>query len=644
MKKSQPGQALAIELQNILKQYWGYASFRPLQKEIITSVLSGHDTLALMPTGGGKSLCFQVPALAQEGLCLVITPLIALMKDQVESLKSKGIKAEAIYSGLSRREIDLILDNCIYGKIKFLYVSPERLETELFRERAKKMNVNLLAVDEAHCISEWGYDFRPSYLNIAEIRSLIKNVPVLALTATATATVRKDIKEKLHFQNEKEFQKSFDRPNLIYGVIHDEDKRNRLIKILDKVPGSAIVYVKNRRTTKEIASFLQWKKISASYYHGGLDSGERMKKQESWKNGSTRVMVSTNAFGMGIDKPDVRVVAHLNLPESLEAYYQEAGRAGRDGARSFALALVDPTDQADLLDRLNAHFPSVKEIKSIYHFLGSYFQIPFGSGINQEFDFDIKAFHLKYQFAPFKIYNVIRILEQEGYLATTDALFLPSRIRIKMNYQDLYHFQVEQKHFEPLIKLLLRTYEHLFEHFQKIREKELAKKLNQRESKIIKNLKKLHKLEVVEYFPRKNAPQLIFLKPRLDKEHLKLEHQHLKKRKDIYEKKIKAVLRYAFEHYGCRSRELLSYFDERTTGNCGHCDYCLKLNRKNLKEHEFNRIYSKILDLLNKESLAINQLNEALNHYNEEKIQVVLRWLVDNDQVKIENQKLRLKT
>ncbi|MCB0586106.1 MAG: ATP-dependent DNA helicase RecQ, partial [Phaeodactylibacter sp.] len=412
----------------ILKKYWGYDGFRPLQEDIIRSVLEGKDTLALMPTGGGKSICYQVPALCREGICIVVSPLIALMKDQVENLKQRNIPAEAIYSGMHYRDIDRILDNCVYGNIKLLYLSPERLTTELARVRIQKMKASLLAVDEAHCVSQWGYDFRPPYLQIAEMREVLPGVPILALTATATPEVARDIQEKLAFRQENLLQKSFERPNLSYSVLHEEDKLKKLAEILHRVPGSGIVYVRSRRRTKEIARYLQRQKIRADFYHAGLDTEERSRKQEEWMNNKSRVVVSTNAFGMGIDKPDVRVVVHMELPDSLEAYFQEAGRAGRDGRKSYAVLLYNDSDRQNLERRFEQSFPGLKEVQRVYRALGSYFQLATGSGEGQSFDFEIVEFARNFQIKIVQAYSCLKILEQAGWIVLTDAVFVPSSL------------------------------------------------------------------------------------------------------------------------------------------------------------------------------------------------------------------------
>jgi len=446
------------QYEQILVKYWGYSKFRPLQEDIIQSVMSGRDTLALMPTGGGKSLTFQVPAMATDGICIVITPLIALMKDQVENLKQRDIKAIAIYSGMTQEEIDIALENCIYGNVKFLYISPERLETEIFKLRVKHMNISILAIDEAHCISEWGYDFRPSYLKIAEFRNHIQNVPVLALTATATPKVVIDIQEKLLFKEKNVLQKSFERKNLTYLVRNVEDKLNYLIDTIQKVKGSGIIYVRNRKKTKEIALFLQKNKISADYYHAGLKHEDRSLKQNAWKTGARKIMVATNAFGMGIDKPDVRFVIHFDLPDSIEAYFQEAGRAGRDEKKASAVLLYNNSDKVKAEQRIETNFPEIKEIREVYQALGNYFKIPFGGGKLSSYDFVISDFAKNYNFNLIKIISSINFLQREGYIELTDELNSASKIHFKASRDDLYKFQVANAKFDGFIKLILRSY------------------------------------------------------------------------------------------------------------------------------------------------------------------------------------------
>ena len=460
----------------ILKQYWGHDDFRPMQEEIITSVLQGHDTLALLPTGGGKSVCFQVPALAAEGICVVVSPLIALMKDQVENLKTKGIQAIAIVSGMGRREVDIALDNCIYGPIKFLYISPERLASDLVRERIRYMNVNLFAVDEAHCISQWGYDFRPSYLKIADLRELHPKVPVLALTATATAQVREDIQEKLLFKQPDVYQKSFERRNLRYVVQNTENKLKKLLDVANGIQGSGIVYVRSRKETFEIAKFYNENYIKADYYHAGLPIDERSAKQEAWKTNRTRIIVATNAFGMGIDKPDVRFVIHKDIPESLEAYYQEAGRGGRDEQRAYGVLLYNRTDRVKEEKKFQLSFPSVEEIKRIYHHLANYCQLAYEAGEGESFDLDLGEFCARHQLDAIKTLNALKFLEQDEYVSFNESVYLPSRFRFEVLNEELYNFQIQNPGWDAFIKTLLRSYGGSFENYVRLKEFDLARR------------------------------------------------------------------------------------------------------------------------------------------------------------------------
>ena len=479
-------------IHEILEKYWGYRSFRPSQEEIINSVLNGTDALALLPTGGGKSICFQVPGLAMDGICVVVSPLIALMKDQVENLTKKGIKAIAITSAMHKREIDIALDNCVHGNVKFLYLSPERLETEIVKVRLQKMNVNLIAIDESHCISQWGYDFRPSYLKIELLREILPKVPFLALTATATKEVVVDIQEKLRFKKKNVIQQSFERKNIAYILLNEEDKLARLLKIAQKVSGSGIVYVRNRKKTQDIANYLRSNKISADFYHAGLDSKTRDIKQSEWVNNKTRVIVCTNAFGMGIDKPDVRFVVHIDLPDSLEAYFQEAGRAGRDEQKAFAILLYNNGDKIELNRNVENSFPEMDAIRQTYQALANYYQIPSGSGLGTTFSFDISAFCDNYKLQAITVFNSLKFIEREGYILLSDAFFQAARLKLEVSRDDLYKFQISNPAFDVFIKLLLRNYAGLFDNFEKINEYDLAKKLKLKQNEVIKKLNLRH--------------------------------------------------------------------------------------------------------------------------------------------------------
>jgi ATP-dependent DNA helicase RecQ len=617
-----------------LKQFWGFDEFRPLQEDIITSVMAGYDTLALMPTGGGKSICYQVPGLAQEGLCLVVSPLIALMKDQVYNLRQRNIPSVAIYSGLSRREIDIMLDNCAYGKYKFLYLSPERLATDIVRQRLEKMNINLVAVDEAHCISQWGYDFRPSYLRIADIRELIPQVPFLALTATAPPRVQEDIREKLLFGEDcQTFQKSFKRENLSYVVRYEENKNGKLLDILQKIKGTGIVYVRNRRKTKDIAEFLQHQGVSASYYHAGLPAALRTKRQEKWVSGEIRVMVCTNAFGMGIDKPDVRTVIHMDLPDSLEAYYQEAGRAGRDGKRSYAVLLYHDEDRQTIQERLEHHFPSVDEVKRVYQALANFFQLAVGAGQDRTFPFDMGAFYKTYNLHPIKVHNALKLLEQQELLVSTESVFIPSRIMAVVSNLELYRFQVQNPKLEPLIKLLLRSSGGIFDGYVRVKEKQLAQYLGWSEETVEKGLNYLKQCGLVDYQKRSESPRITFLTPRQDTRYISLDKAFINQRKQNYEEQLKSVLHYAQNQTICRSRVLVNYFGEETEENCGICDVCIERNKTDLGQEEYRQIMEAVQHMLREEPLPIDQVMKHFNQHKEENVLQTLRWLMDNERV-----------
>ncbi len=624
-----------MTIHEILLKYWGFPQFRQMQEEIITSVMNGNDTLALMPTGGGKSLCFQIPALASDGLCIVVSPLIALMKDQVMHLQSKGIKAVAIYSGMSNMEIDRVLDNCVFGHYKLLYVSPERLTTEIMQVRVKKMNVNLLAVDEAHCISQWGYDFRPPYLKIADFRKLIPHVPVLAVTATATPEVVNDICEKLEFSSNNIFRKSFLRKNLSYSVLNEEDKFARITKMLERVKGTALVYVRNRRRTKEIADYLKKKKISADYYHAGLDHETRNTKQEAWSKNKTRVIVCTNAFGMGIDKPDVRLVIHWDVPDDIESYFQEAGRGGRDGNKSFAVQLYNQSDVLDLQQRLQQGVPSIEKLKQVYQALANSFQLATGSGVGTSFDFDIRQFSKTYKLNPVEVFEALNVLEQEEYITTTDSVFTPSRLFIKVNKEILYRFEVENIRYENIIRTLSRTYSGVFEEFVIINEFDLARHLQVSRDEIVKQLKELQHFNLLQYEPKKDAPQIVFTRPRADVGSMQFNFELLKKRRISHEKRLTMIMRYVTEKSICRSRQLLHYFGETDSARCGICDVCLKRNELGLSEFEFEKITSHIKTLLGAQSLTINDVVMKTEKATEQKTLLTIRWMLDNKELEM---------
>jgi len=628
-----------MTIQQTLKQYWNHDAFRPMQEEIITSVLLGRDTLALLPTGGGKSVCYQVPALAKEGICLVISPLIALMKDQVENLKSKGIEAISIVSGMGKREIDIALDNCIYGPIKFLYLSPERLLSDLVRERIKYMKVNLIAVDEAHCISQWGYDFRPPYLHIADLRELHPEVPVLALTATATADVREDIQQKLLFKNPAVYQKSFERKNISYVVQSEENKLRKLLDIAKGVKGSGIVYVRSRKETAEISKFYNQNGVKADFYHAGLEASLRSQKQDSWKNNRTRIIVATNAFGMGIDKPDVRFVIHKDMPESLEAYYQEAGRGGRDGHKAYAVLLYNQTDRLKQQKKFELSFPSIAEIKQVYHYLANYYQLAYEAGEGVSFDLDLGDFCSRFKLDPVKTINALKFLEQDEYLAFNESVFLPSRFKFEVANEQLYNFQIQNPGWDPFIKTLLRSYGGAFENYARIREFEVARRTHMNVQQVVDGLKQLQDFNILSYQQQTDQPQVTYLKPRQPSEALYINKKVIDERKATYKKKMEAVFAYA-EHKKCRSQMLLAYFDEPYAEKCGVCDICLEEKRKKNASEIFDDITIEIVQLLTTSSHDIGSLvTSTFTGTEKEKIETI-RLLLDAGKIKFAGEKL----
>ncbi len=618
---------------NLLIKYWGYSSFRPLQEEIIQSVMDGKDTLALMPTGGGKSICFQIPGLAMDGVCLVITPLIALMKDQVENLRKKGIKAAALYSGMHTQEIGLVIDNCIYGGTKFLYVSPERLATSNFREALREMKINLLAVDEAHCISQWGYDFRPPYLKIADIRQYFPQVPVLALTATATPEVVKEIQDKLKFRKYNILSKSFERKNLSYSVLKVENKNAKLLRILGNIKGSGIIYVRNRRKTQEVANFLSQNKISADHYHAGLSHAQRGEKQASWLKGTTRMMTSTNAFGMGIDKSNVRFVIHLDIPDSIEAYFQEAGRAGRDENMAYAVMLYSDSDVIKLKNNLASAYPPIDTIKAVYQGLGNYYQLAIGSGRELVFEFDISDFCSHYDFKPVIVYNALKFLEKESYLNFEENADTSSKIYIPVSKEDLYRFQIEHPKYDAFIKTLLRSYSGLFNDFVRINETEIAKRTNLSEGQVVKALKNLDRFHLFAYIQGSNKPRITYIQERVDRKNLHISRETYLDRKESAMRRIQAVIDFVVNDNHCRSQQLLAYFGEKDTSRCGICDVCKERNKIEVNEMEFDAILDQIKPLLQQKPHSLLGLIEAFPKINEEKMIRVIRWLKDNDKI-----------
>lgn len=622
---------MSLDSISILKQYWGHDSFRPLQEEIIQSVLEKRDTLALLPTGGGKSICFQIPAMMLPGICIVVTPLIALMKDQVQHLKDIGIQAVAIYSGLKPREVDIILDNCIFGQIKFLYLSPERLYSELVQERIKHMPVNLFAIDEAHCISQWGYDFRPPYLQLGKLKELHPDVPFLALTATATTAVIADIQDKLQFKQNNVFVKSFLRDNLGYMALEEENKSGRMIRIIQKLGGSGVVYVRNRRETQEVARYLVNNGISADFYHAGLLGKERDSKQEAWMQNRTRVIVATNAFGMGIDKPDVRFVIHLDIPESLEAYYQEAGRAGRDEKKAFPVLLYQQGDKDRLLKNVKLSFPSVAFIQQVYHHLCNHFQIPYGAGEGLTFDFDVVAFIKKYKIETIPTLSALKFLEKDGWLAVSEAVFIPSRFKFEVNHQELYKIQVQYERYDKLIKAILRSYGGVFDDYITINEYEFAKKLGVSYEQIVSLIHALVQMEIASYIPPTDAPQLSFLQDRVDYKNLYVDHVFIRERQQVKITQVEAMLNY-IEHSPCRSQSLLQYFGEQNTLFCQVCDLCLIRNHKVMMHRNIKLEIERIL--LRKPQTIQDLIGQISIGDDEIKLDVV-RSLIDSHKIRI---------
>ena len=630
-------------IHQLLKQYWGYDHFRGIQEDIIGSISEGKDTLGLMPTGGGKSITFQVPALAQEGLCLVVTPLIALMKDQVQNLRKRGIKALAIYSGMSRQDIIVTLENCIFGNYKFLYISPERLDTEIFRTKLQKMKVSMITVDESHCISQWGYDFRPAYLKIAEIRSLLPGVPVLALTATATPEVVKDIQARLNFREENVFRMSFERKNLAYIVRQTEDKTVELLHILKKMPGSAIIYVRNRRRTKEITELLQKENITADFYHAGLDDATKDIRQHRWQSGESRVMVATNAFGMGIDKPDVRIVIHLDLPDSIEAYFQEAGRAGRDGQKAYAVILFAKNDPTLLRRRIPDTFPDKEYIKDVYEHLQYYYQMAMGDGAGCVREFDIEDFCRKFKHFPVPVHSALKILTQAGYLEYTDEQDNASRLLFTLRRDELYKLRGLGDDTDKLIQTVLRSYTGLFTDYAYINEDSVAVRTGLSRRQVYELLLHLAKLRIVSYIPRKKTPYIIYTRERVEKQFILLTPAVYEERKQRYEKRISAMLDYVTNDTVCRSRILLRYFGEKNEHSCGQCDTCLKLHHpKSSDEPSVQDLSASICRLLADKPLSPAALHEQLSA-EKDTLSAVLHQLLEEGKIIATNGMLQIK-
>ena len=616
---------------SVLQQYWGYPSFRPLQEDIVDAVVEGRDTLALLPTGGGKSICFQVPAMAMEGICVVVTPLIALMKDQVAHLLAKRIPAAAIFSGMHPDQVELTYNQAVFGRLKFLYVSPERLMTDQFQEAIKRMKVNLLAVDESHCISQWGYDFRPPYLKIAEIRPYIPQTPVLALTATATAKVVDDIQVRLGFKQKNVFQSSFERKNVTYNVYHEPDKFGILYRKLKALQeGSAIVYVRNRKKTQVIAEWLQSVGISATFYHAGLDARSRDERQDLWMKGKVKVMAATNAFGMGIDKPDVRLVIHMDLPDSIEAYFQEAGRAGRDLKPAEAFLLVAQSDVKQLQDNLQQSFPEMDRLKRIYNALGNYLKVPVGAGRGESYPFDLNDFVRVYGFGAMEAYSALKLFEKEGLLTLSESFDEPSKVWIKAPREDLYRFQVAFPQFDTFIKYMLRNLPGVLSDFVKFSEETAAQRTGLTVEQVVAQLKKMEAYNFLSYDPRKDKPQLQLITELLDTKYFVLSKENYQDRKNDAIERVKAVVDFVNNDQECRSIQLLRYFNEKRGKACGRCDVCLHHSDQVLDAGGFEQISRRLKTALQGHPMSLQEALEACSNFDEEEAMEAIRWMVDN--------------
>ena len=627
------------QLREILKKHWGYDSFRPMQEEIILSVMEGRDTLALLPTGGGKSICFQVPALALDGLCIVISPLIALMKDQVEHLRQSHIKAAALYSGMKKHEMEVVLNNCAYDPdYKFLYVSPERLKTGHFRATLPHLHVSLIAVDESHCISQWGYDFRPPYLEIAEIRKFFPNAPVLALTATATPEVVKDIQDKLNFKKHNVFQKSFRRENLTYYVVKEEDKRNRMLRIVQRYQGSGIIYVRNRKKSQEIAELLQHHGISADFYHAGLDNVTRDRKQNEWMNNQTRIIVATNAFGMGIDKPDVRFVIHLDIPDTLESYFQEAGRGGRDEQEAVAILLYDGSDLRELRRNHELTFPPIDDIRKVYNIICNQYKIALGDGEGRTFPFRIGELLKPAAMNMVAVYNSIKFLEKMGILFLNEDGKSHSQLSMSIGGEQLTIFEDKHPEHDEFIKLILRSYSGLFTKYVTIDEVEIAQRAGLSEEETVSLLHKLARMGLWSYSPRTEQALITFLTPRVDENYLYFSPDLYKRRKNVAQKRLDEVIHYVESEDTCRSQLLLAYFGERRSKACGKCDVCRKIHKEEVNRKEFEAIATEVKRAADTGIKDIRQLVIKVSEkYTQEQVVKVVRWMLDSGQLIIDN-------
>lgn len=622
---------MTTDYRKILKDYWGYDNFRGIQEDIINSIGSGRDTLGLMPTGGGKSITFQVPALAKDGLCIVITPLIALMKDQVRNLRDRGIKAIAIYSGMTREEIIISLENCIFGNYKFLYISPERLDTEIFRVKLRSMKVSMITVDESHCISQWGYDFRPAYLKISEIRNMLPGVPVLALTATATPEVVKDIQQRLAFKEENVFRMSFERKNLAYIVRRTENKSEELLHILKHVPGSAIVYTHNRKRTKEYSQMLNENGITATFYHAGLNNDTKDQRQKSWVKGDTRVMVATNAFGMGIDKPDVRLVVHVDIPDSPEAYFQEAGRGGRDGEKAYAVLLYAKSDKATLKKRITDTFPEKEYIRTVYEHINYYYQMAMGDGLGCVREFNIDEFCRNFKHFPIQVDSALKILTRAGYIEYTDEQDNNSRLMFTLTKEELYRIHETSPETEKLINVILRSYTGVFTEYAYINEETLSVRTGLTRQQIYDTLISLTKRRILHYIPGKKTPYIIYTRERQDADRLIFTKEVYEDRKNSFIHRIEAMTEYAESEGKCRSRMLLLYFGEKNEHNCGQCDVCLASHSSGMKQGTFDELERLIENALSDKSMSVSELISSIDRDDKDNIIKVISYLLSEE-------------
>lgn len=622
---------MTTDYRKILKDYWGYDNFRGIQEDIINSIGSGRDTLGLMPTGGGKSITFQVPALAKDGLCIVITPLIALMKDQVRNLRDRGIKAIAIYSGMTREEIIISLENCIFGNYKFLYISPERLDTEIFRVKLRSMKVSMITVDESHCISQWGYDFRPAYLKISEIRNMLPGVPVLALTATATPEVVKDIQQRLAFKEENVFRMSFERKNLAYIVRRTENKSEELLHILKHVPGSAIVYAHNRKRTKEYSQMLNENGITATFYHAGLNNDTKDQRQKSWVKGDTRVMVATNAFGMGIDKPDVRLVVHVDIPDSPEAYFQEAGRGGRDGEKAYAVLLYAKSDKATLKKRITDTFPEKEYIRTVYEHINYYYQMAMGDGLGCVREFNIDEFCRNFKHFPIQVDSALKILTRAGYIEYTDEQDNNSRLMFTLTKEELYRIHETSPETEKLINIILRSYTGVFTEYAYINEETLSVRTGLTRQQIYDTLISLTKRRILHYIPGKKTPYIIYTRERQDADRLIFTKEVYEDRKNSFIHRIEAMTEYAESEGKCRSRMLLLYFGEKNEHNCGQCDVCLASHSSGMKQGTFDELERLIENALSDKSMSVSELISSIDRDDKDNIIKVISYLLSEE-------------